>query len=207
MSETTPAPSSRQFFLRLALMSLGGAALAAFLLFMFGKPAQPPASVLADYGQLPEFNLIERSEKDVTRDSLTGYIWVADFMFTNCAGPCPRMTAEMARLQDILPLKKGIKLVSFSVDPERDTPEVLSKYATEAGARPGSWLFLTGEKSAIQELAVNGFHIGSKDDAINHSTRFALVDRKGHVRGYYDSTDRESLAKLVDDSQQLIQEQ
>jgi cytochrome oxidase Cu insertion factor (SCO1/SenC/PrrC family) len=170
------------------------------------RTAPPPEAALPDYGAVPSFSLTERSERRITLDDLRGYVWIADFIFTNCAGPCPLMTQRMAALQEELPLKKGLRLVSISVDPERDTPEVLRSYAEAAGARKDLWLFLTGERAAIFKLAVEGFHMGSTSDPLLHSTRFALVDRQGRIRGYYDYADEGMMTRLRADVTRLIRE-
>jgi len=164
------------------------------------------AAPLPDYGAVPPFALTERAGRPIGLEDMRGYVWVADFIFTNCAGPCPLMTQRMAALQDELPLKKGLRLVSITVDPERDTTEILRRYADAAGARNDLWLFLTGPQPAIYKLAVEGFHMGSVSDPLLHSTRFALVDRKGHIRGYYDYADAEMMARLIADVTRLVRE-
>ncbi|HSG99056.1 MAG TPA: SCO family protein, partial [candidate division Zixibacteria bacterium] len=142
---------------------------------------------LPDYGPVPAFALTERSGADLTLSDLSGHVWIADFIFTSCSGPCPRMTRTMADLQERLGPSSRIRLVSVSVDPERDSPDVLSRYADDYGADGQRWLFLTGGSSDVRDLVINGFHLGSTEDIILHSTRFVLVDRKGHIRGYYES--------------------
>lgn len=142
--------------------------------------------------EVPAFTLTDRTGKQVTLETLKGRIWVADFIFTHCAGPCPVMSVRMAELQKLLKQERmdDVVCVSFTVDPERDTPQRLAEYAESLGAEVGRWLFLTGEKKAIRELAIKGFMIAVEDpeqgdDQIIHSTRFVLVDRKGRIRGYY----------------------
>ena len=164
------------------------------------------AVALADYGAVPEFVLTERSEKSISLADLKGSIWVADFIFTHCAGPCPRMTMQMAEVQRAIAAAPHVKLVSYSVDPERDTPEVLRSYADGYGADPERWWFLTGPVQTISHLAVNGFHVGTLDDPILHSTLFALVDRRGHIRGYYHSDDPELIKKITDDIAILVRD-
>lgn len=143
-------------------------------------------------GALPEFALTERSGRRVGLDDLTGRIWVADFFFTYCAGPCPVMSRRMAELQSLIEKNQfnDVLCVSFTVDPEHDTPAVLSEYAEVFSAKPDRWLFLTGDKRHLRDLAIKGFKIAVQDpeqgdDQIIHSTRFVLVDRVGRIRGYY----------------------
>lgn len=143
-------------------------------------------------GEVPFFSLTERSGKAVTLADLKGRIWVADFIFTNCGGPCPVMSIRMAELQKLLKKERmdDVVCVSFTVDPDRDTPARLAEYATSLGAEVGRWLFLTGDKKVLRDLAIKGFMIAVQDpeqgeDQIIHSTRFVLVDRKGRIRGYH----------------------
>lgn len=144
---------------------------------------------------LPEFSLTERSGKQVTRDSLRGKVWIADFIFTNCAGPCPIMSQRMAGLQAELDRLRwtDVRLVSISVDPVRDTPEVLARYASRYGASTKQWLFLTGSNKEIFDLCMNGFKMSVFDatdqDPIAHDTKLAVVDRRGRVRAYFDYID------------------
>ncbi len=164
------------------------------------------SSSLPALTQLPQFTLIERSGRPMGLEDLRGKIWIADFIFTRCPGPCPLMTSRMARLQSSLEGKSDVLLVSFSVYPENDTPEVLTKYADQYHADRQHWFFLTGEKSAIHQLAQNGFLVGGVDDVMMHTTRFILVDRQARVRGYYDSNEEESLQKLMKDIETLLRE-
>src|SRR5262245_5408071 len=156
----------------------------------------------------PDFKLTERSAREVRRDELAGKVWVADFIFTQCAGTCPLMTVNMKKLQDALPAE--VQFVSFSVDPEHDTPEVLKEYADRNGADPKRWLFLTGDKAALYTLSIDGFKLaldatgGTPAEPIVHSTRFALVDRQGRIRGYYGMEDEDALDRLAKDVKTLM---
>jgi protein SCO1/2 len=156
--------------------------------------------------QLPPFLLTERSQRPIGLNDLKGSVWVADFIFTRCPGPCPLMSARMAKLQETFKDELSLKLVSITVDPEYDTSQVLSEYANLFQARADRWFFLTGEKSKIHELAQSGFLVGGVQDVTVHSTRFILVDRKGRVRGYFDSQDDEDIVKLVHDTKILLRE-
>ncbi len=162
-------------------------------------------SELAAHQQLPDFSLTDQRGRSLTLAGLRDKIWVADFIFTSCVTICPPMTDEMSKLQDEFPIE-GVYFVSFSVDPERDTPEVLSRYADRYGADHNSWSFLTGEKEAIYQLAYAGFNLaaGRQGSEILHSTRFVLVDRAGQVRGYYDSRSKAHLQQLRQDIQTLL---
>ena len=155
-------------------------------------------------GTVPAFALTERSGDALHAQDLAGHVWVADFVFTRCPDVCPALTGRFARLQHEL---DGVRLVSFSVDPTRDTPEVLREYATRAGARPG-WLFVTGPRDAVATLLRDGFHVAFADDGppsapITHSDRFVLVDGELRIRGYYHGSDETDVARLVRDTTAL----
>ncbi len=168
-------------------------------------------------GQLPGFELVERTGLPFSAATLGGQVWVADFVFTRCGGPCPLMSARMRDLQSALAGFNNVKLVTFSVDPEHDTPEVLSRYAERFGAQPGRWFFLTGNPEPIYALARQSFKLvvqqekGSSetaedDGSILHSTHFVLLDKRARIRGYYDSAEPENLLKLQADVERLVRE-
>src|SRR5881296_1287122 len=166
---------------------------------------------VASYGTVPEFVLVNQDGQNFGSAQLRGKIWIADFIYTTCPGPCPMISTRMSELQK--PLEKtDVHLVSFSVDPEKDTPQVLRSYAEKWQAEPGRWDFLTGPKSAIYKLSHDGFKLAVSDgsDAQGipvHSTRMVLVDRHGAIRGYYDATEPEAVTKLVADTNHLLREQ
>jgi protein SCO1 len=142
---------------------------------------------------------------------LAGKIWIADFIYTTCPGPCPMISTRMSELQK--PLEKtDVHLVSFSVDPEKDAPQVLRGYAEKLHAEPKRWDFLTGPKSAIYDLSHNGFKLAISDGTAEagipvHSTRLVLVDRHGEIRGYYEATEADAVTKLLADTSHLLREQ
>jgi protein SCO1 len=170
---------------------------------------------LPRYGAVPSFTLTDGAGQPFGTAQLDGHVWVIDFIFTTCAEVCPRMTEEMSRLQSWLinrSLDQRVRLVSVSVDPERDTPEKLRAYAHQFHARPDTWTFVTGPQQTIEDAVVRGFKIGvsrEKDDsqdgfAIVHGTKFVLVDDKRQIRGYYDTSDSAAMAKLRADAEALI---
>ncbi len=168
------------------------------------------------YGTVPPFSLIERSGQPLTAEDLVGKIWIANFIFTHCPGMCPALTARMAGLQKTL-RDTPVLLVSFSVDPERDTPEALTRYAERYRADIKQWLFLTGKREDLYQLILEGFRVSvahlSPDDPrlvnepIVHSDRFVLVDPRLQIRGYYRGTETESVAHLLRDVKALQREQ
>ena len=169
-----------------------------------------PAVELPRYGEVPAFALRDAAGQPFGTAQLDGRPWVVDFIFTTCPEICPRMTEDMSRLQTWLvnrALDGKVRLVSVSVDPDRDTPAKLRAYAEQFHARPGTWTFATGSQQAIEDAVVHGFKIAvsrEKDDsqdgfAIVHGTKFVLVDGKRQIRGYYDTSDAAAMAKLRDD--------
>ena len=155
--------------------------------------------------QAPDFSLINQQGVSLALSDLQGKIWVADFIFTRCVAACPLMTDKMAKLQEEF-ATGDVYFVSFSVDPEYDTPDVLSQYADRYGADHDKWFFLTGEKEGIYHLTQAGFNlaVGQQASEILHSSRFVLVDRQGRIRGYYDSNENDALEKLRRDIKILL---
>ena len=166
---------------------------------------------ISAYGTVPGFQLTNQNGQPFGSAQLSGKIWIADFIYTTCPGPCPMISSRMSELQK--PLQKtDVHLVSFSVNPEKDTPEVLRGYADKLQTEPGRWDFLTGAKPAIYKLSHDGFKLAVSDgsDAQGipvHSTRIVLVDRHGQIRGYYDATEPEAITKLLADTNHLLREQ
>lgn len=159
------------------------------------------------YGSVPDFMLTDQAGRPFESRALRGRVWIADFIFTSCAGACPEMSRKMSSLQKRLP--REVQLVSVSVDPARDRPPVLAEYAARYRADPGRWHFLTGQPETLQALVQQGFRLsyaegGDPQEPITHSQRFVLVDRVGAIRGYYDSTDPAKLAKLLEDARSLV---
>jgi cytochrome oxidase Cu insertion factor (SCO1/SenC/PrrC family) len=161
---------------------------------------------------IPPFTLIERGGQTVTDADLRGKVWVASFIFTRCAGPCPQVSGTMARIQKELDREKDVRLVTITVDPEFDRPEVLKEYAGRYGADPERWLFLTGKPEAIYPLLNGGFKLAAAPsegkartpgNEVTHSTRLVLVDRKGHVRGYFEGRQIDEQGNPVDDLPKL----
>jgi cytochrome oxidase Cu insertion factor (SCO1/SenC/PrrC family) len=170
---------------------------AALLLFCACGRTRPP---LQTFNTVPDFSLTAETgaEFRFSRE-LAGKVWVADFIFTNCAGPCPRMSRQMSQIQSAVKGMSGVRLVSFTVDPARDTPEALAVYARRNGADPALWSFLTGPMSELHNLARNVFLLGSVTGELDHSTRFVLVDRQGRIRRYYDTTEAGVTEDIVAD--------
>jgi protein SCO1/2 len=165
-----------------------------------------PVSSLSVYYDVPEFQLTAQDGQPFDSKVLAGKIWVADFIYTTCPGPCPRMTSQMHEVQNAILKMPDVKLVSFTVDPARDTPQVLAAYAKVHGASTEHWYFLTGPPSTLQKLDRNTFKLGNIGATLEHSTRFVLVDRKSRIRGYYDTSESQSIPKLIESIYALARE-
>ena len=148
-------------------------------------------------GSAPPFTLTDSRNLSVSNTDLENKIWIADFFFSTCAGPCPTMSANMKTIQDRFAKRSDIRLVSFSVNPAYDTPEILQQYAAKLRADTERWHFLTGPEEEILRISVEGFKIGDPELIYRHSQKFVLVDRQGMIRGYYDGTDKAAVAKLA----------
>jgi len=195
---------------------------ACFLVFFAGcgekKGVNNPAKedeAVGVVAALPEFVLTDQSGVSFGSADLQGKVWIADFIFTRCAGTCPLQTGEKSRLQEQLKkhdLWKDIRLVTFTVDPDYDTASVLAEYAAAHGADTSQWKFLTGSRGDLWNLSANGFQFEVAEDARNsempilHSSKFALVDRVGRLRGSYDGLKQEGLAKLTSDLEKILAE-
>lgn len=166
---------------------------------------------LANYGIVPAFQLTNQDGQPFGSSQLAGRIWIADFVFTSCPGPCPMISSRMSELQK--PLRDtDVHLVSFTVDPDKDTPEVLRGYADKLHAQPNRWDFLTGPKTALYDISRHGFKLGVSDGSEEagvpvHSTRMVLVDRKGAIRAYYDALAPDAVTKVLADASHLLREQ
>jgi protein SCO1/2 len=161
---------------------------------------------LPSYGSVSDFALTDQSNaKFLSANALHGKVWIADFIFTNCAGPCPRMSAQMRQLDTALH-DDSFRFVSFTVDPARDTPEVLATYAQRYQAEPGVWYFLTGPQAVLHNLARNVFMLGDVSGDLQHSTRFALIDRQSRVRGYYLTSEDDAIPRLIADAKRVAKE-
>ncbi len=159
-------------------------------------------------GEAPKFDLIERTGTNYGSQDLAGKVWIASFIFTKCAGQCPLLCQKLERIQSRFRFKEHFRMVSFSVDPEHDTPGVLREYADRFHADPYKWLFLTGDKKQIRQITREGFKLAVEDapQEIIHSFKLALVDRWGRVRGYYDGLEEDSIKQLMRDTKQLLKE-
>ena len=176
------------------------------------KSIPPPTlpSNLEKISEVPEFQLTNQTGRPTTLEDLKGKIWAANFIFTRCKGPCPITIIRMQELNTKLKKVRGnVELVTFTVDPEYDTPEVLKTFGEQLGADPATWKFLTGTPDAIKNVVVTGLlqPIAKEPDGTPaHSSRIVLVDAKGWLRGYCDGLDPEAVQKLMVDIGELLRE-
>jgi protein SCO1 len=133
--------------------------------------------------------------------ALAGKVWIADFIYTNCPAECPLMSSKMHSVEKQLAGQQDVRLISISVDPARDTPAVLNAFAHRYGAPNEQWTFLTSTPETIHQIAYLTFHVGDVIGKIEHSTKFVLVDKRGHIRGYYSSFNAEGISALLKDVQ------
>jgi protein SCO1/2 len=195
--------------MRRAAVFIGGLALALGVALVFRAMRPPPP--LPTLGAVPAFHLVDEKGAPFETASMAGHVQVVDFVFTRCPSSCPRLTARMGELQGRL-AKDGsdARLVSFSVDPDNDTPPVLAAYAAKAGADLARWTFVTGPVDDVTRAVVLGFKVsaakvatGANDYDVTHGDWFVLVDRSGTIRGYYPTEADDDFARLVRDAERL----
>jgi protein SCO1/2 len=211
MSEPVPRPQpvQKHSFLPWAiLVVLIGGAVIAYNYAIFRADLLKQAHNMPAIRKAPNFRLIDHRGKPFESTALEGQVWVAGFIFTRCPGPCLTVTNKMVELRRSLQDFPELRLVSFSIDPEFDTPEVLTQYAKAHGADTAGWTFLTGKEEPIHQMIAKEFLLpvieqegeaAEENGLYIHSTRLVLVDRKGYIRGYYDSDSPEAMTKLTDD--------
>lgn len=177
------------------------------LFFLF---ACKPAPELPKLFPVPETQLVDETGKQVNLSSMKGSVTVYDFIFTSCTGTCPIMTNNMRELTPKVPKDAPVRFVSISVDPTRDTPAVLADYA-KRNRNDSRWTFLTGDRQAILDLSVKGFKLAAGEpmpggEALLHSSKFAVADKDGVIRGYYDATDGNVPEQVADVVERLLDE-
>ena len=172
--------------------------------FFFVRQSFNPPHQIDVFGELPDFQLTESSGQPISLAQLRGHIWIANFIFTNCPTQCPMITAKMKHLQDRLVSESQVRLVSFTVDPERDTPAVLATYADKRGADRHKWFFVTGPQRDLNALNLNGFRLGDGGTPTAHSFKLVLVDSQTRIRGYYDGLNDQQVELLGNDALTLL---
>ena len=196
----TKAPKSVWIGLGLILVTLALVVILARI-ESAGKRAQP----LPVLGQLGDFTLTNQAAQAFTLADLRGKVWVADIIFTRCAGPCPQMTRRMKALQDAFLAGSAAKLLTLTTDPDFDSPQVMQAYGKRFGADFARWTFLTGGKREIAKLAIDGLKLSAVEkkpeeradvnDLFIHSTMFVVVDKQARLRGVFDTLGEDLLFK------------
>ena len=188
----------------------GGIFLTALILglgFLLSRTEQSPAVDLLPISTIPDVTLTNQDSRPIALSDLRGSVWVADIIFTRCAGPCPVMTGHMSELQSVLPAHDSVKLVTLTTDPENDRPEVLKRYGERFKADFKRWIFLTGSKEQIARVATDGLKLAALEkkpderetaqDLFIHSQLFVFVDKQGRLRGSVDSYDPKMKNKVL----------
>lgn len=167
--------------------------------------------VITDVHTVPDFKFIDEDGKPFSGSDLKGKIYVADFFFSRCQGICKVTSPQLARVQEEYKENDQIKIVSFTVDPANDSPEVLKEFAKSYRAIPGKWKFLTGNKDSLHTLSQTGFFMTARDsedskEEFDHSGHFVLVDKEGRIRGYYSGLEKKEVDRLITEISILLHE-
>jgi cytochrome oxidase Cu insertion factor (SCO1/SenC/PrrC family) len=165
---------------------------------------------------LADFTLTNQLGQPVSLRDLKEQVWIANIIFTRCAGPCPRLTAQMSELQAALQKNKPVKLVTLTTDPEYDSPSVLKQYSEGFSGDPARWWFLTGSKKQIADVAIDGLKLTAIEkepakredpaDLFIHSLLMVVVDKQGRVRAAFESTEEGWKEKVLATTRYLMQE-
>ena len=175
-----------------------------FVTYLFRETDQEIS--LPKLGTIPEFEFTDSEDNLISRNDLKGKVWVADFIFTTCTMACPVMTGNMNLIHKAYKDDDQVRIVSISVYPEYDTPEVLKEYASRYNANRDRWHFLTGPEQNVKDVIKNGFKMGDYEDIIFHSEKFALIDQNGNIRGYYNGMKSEDVKTLKKDITILLKQ-
>jgi protein SCO1/2 len=216
MSETVVM--KKPFYIVMLLIAVCGLGVQAWYHLLRPQPEPLSSQSLTEDGKMrrfstvPDFAFTNRDGKQITLDAMKGKVWLANFIYTTCPSTCPMLSSRFSSLQDAaFALDENVRMVSFSVDPENDTPAVMEEYANALGAK-SKWYFLTGGDEQLRKVAIEGFLMGyqkvpDKVDDIIHSTKIALVDREGKVRRFYDGVEKDESQQILADLKTLLQEQ
>ncbi len=162
------------------------------------------------YHSIPDFKFINQDSQVVVNNDLADQLYVADFFFTSCPSICPIVKKQMLRIYKEFEDNDKIRLVSHTIDPKRDTPERLKRYAAELNVDTDKWIFLTGDKDSLLEMA-NEYFVAALEDSeapggFDHSGKILLVDTKRHIRSFADGTEADEVTRLLGDINNLLKE-
>ena len=211
VSPSAPAPPPRFPALAWAAIFVAVGVILFLAWAQFQKAMEISRQMLPELAVVPPFALVDQTGAPVTNRDLEEQIWVTNLIFTRCTGPCPLMTSRMVELQLALQKRgvEGVNLISVTVDPEHDQPEVLRAYAESVRANPERWRFLTGEKNTVEDFVIKGLlqTLAEEPDGMPaHSTHFVVVDGRGRIRSLQDGQDPEVVNKLLLDIGSLLRE-
>jgi len=199
----------------IALVLAGVLILAVVVMRGLGGLQQTPLPVI---GLVPPFELVDQSGETFASDRLDGHVWVASFVYTTCPGPCPRVVRHLGNIERETGGDPRIRIVTFSVDPEADTPEVLAAYARTHSINAARWKLLTGPAEQVFDVVRKGFFLAveraegvsaevlEREGPVIHSTKLVIVDGAKRIRGYYDAEDREARERLMSDMRGLLRD-
>lgn len=163
--------------------------------------------------RIGDFTLLNQYGESITLEKVKGKVFVAEYFFTTCGTICPKMTEQMTRVQEQFRGNEDVKILSFTVNPDYDTVQVLLEYAQKYGAEKDQWHFLTGSKEELYRLARKSFFVLKPAEAMNlgdagsdfiHTNNFVLVDQQLRIRGYYDGTSISEVNELMEDMELLL---
>ncbi len=162
------------------------------------------------YHSIPDFEFISSDSNLVNNASLADFIYVSDFFFTSCPSICPVVKKQMLRIYDKYEKDDRIKMVSHTIDPKRDTPEKLKSYAADLNVDTDKWIFLTGSKDSLLDMA-NEYFVAALEDpdapgGFDHSGKIILVDKSRHIRSFAEGTDADDVTRLLKDIDTLLEE-
>jgi protein SCO1 len=176
-----------------------------------------PELLRIGYGHtIADFSFTNQEGKTITQKDIEGKVFIAEYFFTTCKTICPVMNVQMQRVHKEFKSNDGVRILSFTVDPETDTVEQMNRYAESHGADPSTWFFLTGSKDDLYSLARRSFFVLKPAEAENqgdvgsdfiHTNNFVLVDQKKRIRGYYDGTSKKEVDELISDIKLLLKEE
>ena len=163
------------------------------------------------YHTIPPFTFIDQKGDSVSNKDFLGNVTVVDYFFTSCEGICPKLSTQLQRVQNAEKFRKDFRILSHTVNPEKDSVSVLAEYAKQFGANDSVWHFVTGDKQQLYDVARNGYYLvadkgdGGPQDFI-HSEKFVLIDKQGRIRGYYDGTSEAQVDTLLTEIYVLYKE-
>ncbi len=182
-----------------AVVTLVGSIIAVQQLGRAEEARQAALLESTDHGLVPEFAFVDQSSRPFGLDQMVGKVSLVSFQFTRCPGICKVMSVRLQEIYEAYASDPRLQIVTVSVDPGYDTPEVLTEYASKFNVTDDRWRFLTGDFGKVKELCEDGFHLPADNLPGGHTSRFVLVDLEGRIRGYYDSLEDDAMKKLAGD--------